>query len=166
MKFLITIITIMMTTTAMAQGAKTTKSTFKQVTTVSIDINASPEVIWDILTNASEFTRWNSTVTMLEGEIKTGKKIKLKSVLDDKRIFKIKIKEMIPHHRMTWGDGKGLRVFELTALEKGKAKFTMTETIGGFTFPMWSKYLPPFEDNFNQYALDLKNEAEKTAGLQ
>jgi uncharacterized protein YndB with AHSA1/START domain len=153
----------MMTTAATAQNAKTTKSAFNQVTTVSIDINADPAIIWSLLTNASDFTRWNSTVTMLEGEIKLGEKIRLMSVLDEKRVFKIKIKEMNPERSMTWGDGKGSRVFTLEELGNGITKFTMTEKIGGLTFPMWAKYLPPFEENFDQYASDLKKEAEAIA---
>ena len=70
-------------------NATTVKTTFSRQTSVSIEIQADVSIIWTLLTNAADFTRWNSTVTSLEGNIKKGEKIKLKSILDEKRVFKI-----------------------------------------------------------------------------
>jgi hypothetical protein len=36
----------------------------------------------------------------------------------------------------------------------------MNEKIGGFMFPMYAKYIPPFDQAFEQFALGLKKEAE------
>ena len=36
----------------------------------------------------------------------------------------------------------------------------MTEKIGGFMFPLYGKYIPPFDESFEQFASDLKREAE------
>ncbi|MEO1051932.1 MAG: SRPBCC domain-containing protein [Bacteroidota bacterium] len=162
MKYLLLTLTIMTSTISLAQNgkAKTIKKTFSRQTAVSIDINADPAIIWSLLTNASDFPRWNSTIVSLEGEIKVGQKIRLKSVLDDKRVFKIKVKEMIPEKRMVWGDGKGTRVFTLSS-NNGVVTFTMDEKMGGLMFPMYAKYIPPFDENFEQFARDLKQEAEQ-----
>lgn len=65
--------------------AKTTKRTFSRSTGISIDIKSDPSVVWALLTNASDYTRWNTTVTSLEGVIAQGEKIQLKSYLDAKR---------------------------------------------------------------------------------
>ncbi len=149
-----------MTTSLKPDGkAITQKTTFSLETAVSITINADPSIIWALLTNASDFTRWNSTVTGLEGEIKLGGKLKLKSYLDDKRIFKIGVKEFQPESRMVWGDGNGTRVFTLEKQEAGVV-FSMVEKMGGLTFPLWSRFLPPFEESFERFAADLKKEAE------
>ena len=43
----------------------------------------------------------------------------------------------------------------------GSIRFTMHEKIGGLMFPLYVKHIPPFDDAFEQYAADLKNEAEK-----
>lgn len=146
----------------MAQNAKATtvKKTFNQTTSVGIEIAASPSIIWALLTNASDFTRWNSTVTSLEGEIELGQKIRLKSYLDPKRTFKIKIKEMEPEKRMLWGDGQGNRVYTLEPKGNGIVHFSMVEKIGGLMFPMYKGFLPPFEESFEKFAADLKKEAE------
>ena len=115
MHLLITILLIMTTTNAMAQNGKaiTIKKTFSRETAVSINIQAEPSIIWALLTNAVDFPRWNSTVVSIDGNIQTGEKIKLKVTLDEKRTFKIKIKEMEPEKRMVWGDSQGKRTFTL-----------------------------------------------------
>ena len=84
-----------MTTTTKAQNGKATtvRTTFSRQTSVSIDIKADAAIVWALLTKASDYPRWNSTVTSIEGTIAPGEKIKLKSILDAKRTFKLKVKE-------------------------------------------------------------------------
>jgi len=36
----------------------------------------------------------------------------------------------------------------------------MREKIGGPLFPLFAKMIPPFDDSFDQFAADLKEEAE------
>lgn len=162
MKNLFTILMLMTSLTTSAQNGKatTTKKTFNRTTVVSIDIQADPAIIWALLTNASDFSRWNSTVVSIEGEIQKGKKIKLKSTLDEKRTFKLKVKEMEPEKLLAWGDGKGKRTYTLEKLENGKVRFKMHEKIGGLFFPMYKKFIPEFDESFEQFANDLKKEAE------
>jgi len=161
MRFILTILLIMTTplTTAQSGKASTEKKTFSRETTVSIDINANSSIVWALLTNASDFPRWNSTIVSVEGEITMNEKIKLKSTLDEKRTFKLKIKDFEPEKRMVWGNGKGNRVYSITQNGDG-VTFTMTEKIGGLMFPMYAKYIPPFDESFEQFAVDLKKEAE------
>jgi uncharacterized protein YndB with AHSA1/START domain len=162
MKFLITLFTIIMTINLAAQDGKatTTKERKSQETSVSIDIAAAPSIIWSLLTNGSDITRWNSTLTYFEGKIAVGEKVRLKSILDEKRVFKIKIKEMVENKHMLWGDKQGNRRFTLTDKGDGITNFTMAEKIGSFMYPMYKKYLPSFDEVFEQYASDLKKEAE------
>ncbi|MEO1653473.1 MAG: SRPBCC domain-containing protein [Bacteroidota bacterium] len=139
--------------------AETIKKTFSRRTSVRQSIQADPSIIWALLTNAPDFSRWNSTVISIEGEIQKGQNIKLKSSLAPNRTFHIKIKEMIPEQKMIWGDAMGQRDFILE--KKGNATiFTMTEIIGGLIFPLFASQLPPFDEAFEQYAQDLKKEAE------
>lgn len=155
----------MTTTTAMAQKAKTTKKTFSRETTVSIPIDADPSIVWALLTNASDFPRWNSTVISQDGVIKLGEKIKLKSTLDEKRTFKLKVKEFEPERKMVWGDGKGNRVYTIAKSGEG-VTFTMTEKMGGLMFPLYARFIPSFDESFDQFATDLKKEAESIAGTR
>ncbi len=143
--------------------ATTIKKTFSRETAVSIEIGADQAVIWALLTNATDFSRWNSTILSIEGEITQGEKIKLKAALDPKRTFKIKIKEVIPERKMVWGDAMGNRVFTLTKQGENRVLFHMSEKIGSFMFPLFASQIPPFDDAFEQYAADLKKEAESIA---
>lgn len=162
MKYLLSTLFIMTTLTAMAQNGKATtiKNTFNRQTSVSIDINADAAIVWTLLTNASDYERWNSTIVSLEGEIEVGKKIKLVSTLDPKRTFKIKIKEMTPESAMRWGDSQGNRIFTIEKTGTNSVRFSMDEKIGGLMFPLYAKHIPPFDESFEQFAADLKKEAE------
>lgn len=95
-------------------AAKTTKAFFSRETSVEIDIRAKPERVWALLTNAADYPSWNSTVVSLEGRIALGEKIVLKSVLDPKRTFKLKVLELDAPRRMVWGDAMGRRAYEIT----------------------------------------------------
>lgn len=140
--------------------ATTVKTTFSRETSVGIDIQADVAIIWQLLTNADDYSRWNSTVTSLEGSIKLGETIKLKSILDAKRVFELKVKTFEPEQKLAWGDGQGTRVYSLTKNKNGSVTFDMTEKIGGLMFPLFAKMIPPFDTSFEQFAADLKKEAE------
>jgi len=147
-----------------AGKATTTKKTFSRETSVSTTIFADPAIVWALLTHASDFPRWNSTVTSLKGAIREGGSIELKSTLDEKRTFKLKVKEFVPEKRLVWGDALGTRVYTLVKGDGGTTHFSMTEKIGGPLFPLFAKSIPSFDETFEQYAADLKQEAETIQG--
>jgi uncharacterized protein YndB with AHSA1/START domain len=149
-----------MTTAAKNGKAVTERTTFSRQTSVSIEIKAEAAIVWALLTKASDHPRWNSTVTSMEGNIALGETIKLRSILDAKRVFKLKVKEFVPEKKLVWGDGQGSRVYLLTKNSDGSLLFSMTEKIGGFMFPLYAKMIPPFDQSFEQFAADLKKEAE------
>lgn len=169
MKYLITILTItMITTTTLAQDGKATtvKTTFHRETTVSIEILADPSIVWALLTTSSDYPRWNSTVTSIEGNIAPGEKIKLKSTLDAKRTFTLKVKEFEVEKKLVWGDGQGNRVYTINQNTNGTITFSMTEKIGGLMFPLYAKMIPPFDQSFEQFAKDLKKESESIMSVK
>lgn len=164
MNCLLSNLLIMTAATLSAQTpASTTRTTFHRETTVSTVIRADEAIIWALLTNAADYPRWNSTITSLEGEVAPGGRIRLRSTLDAKRTFKLRVKEFQPSARLAWGDGKGLRTFTLLPNGNGTVTFTMTERIGGLMFPMYAKFIPSFDESFDRFAADLKKEAEAIA---
>lgn len=150
-----------MATTTMSQNGKATtlKTTFSRETSVAIEIKADAAIVWALLTKASDYPRWNSTITSIEGNIAPGEKIKLKSKLDAKRTFTLTIKEFEPQKRLVWGDGQGNRIYILNKTANG-VLFSMTEKIGGFMFPLYGGMIPSFDQSFEQFAADLKKESE------
>jgi uncharacterized protein YndB with AHSA1/START domain len=142
-----------------AGKAVTNKTMFSRETTVSVDIKADLSIVWALITRASDFPRWNSTVVSIKGDIRAGETIELKSTLDEKRTFKLKVKEFVPEKRLVWGDAMGNRVYTLDK-SAGGVQFTMAEKIGGPLFPLFAGAIPSFDESFEQFAKDLKKEAE------
>ncbi|MEM7039518.1 MAG: SRPBCC domain-containing protein [Bacteroidota bacterium] len=161
MKPLILILFLMAHLTTHAQNGKaaTTHKTFSRATSITETISAEPAVIWQILIDAADYPRWNSTIVSLEGKIQEGEKIRLKSTLDSSRTFKLKVKEMVPNQKLVWGDGLGKRTYTLEKKGNG-TQFTMHEKIGGPMFPLFAKKIPSFDQSFEQFTADLKREAE------
>jgi hypothetical protein len=140
--------------------AVTEKKVFSRETAVSIDIQADKSIIWALLTNANDYPRWNSTIISISGTIAPNEKIKLKAKLDPKREFKLTVKEFEADNKLVWGDAMGKRVYSLKTIGNDLTNFSMNEKIGGPLFPLFSKMIPAFDEAFEQFARDLKNEAE------
>jgi hypothetical protein len=144
--------------------ASRTKSTFRMEYAVGINIQAPPQRIWALLTNAGDFPRWNSTVKSIEGKIAAGQTIKLRAMIAPDRTFNLTVSEFVPEQRMVWSDGnllfKGVRTYTLTPKANGSTDFTMAEVYSGLMLPMIAGSLPDFGAAFEQYAADLKRAAE------
>lgn len=146
----------------MSQNAKATtvKTTFSRETSISTTILADASTVWTLLTNVSDMARWNSTIVSITGNIAPNGSVELVSTLDESRTFKLDIKEFVPEKRLVWGDRQGNRVYSIVQNSAESVTFTMSEKIGGFLFPLFSRFIPPFDESFEQYAADLKKEAE------
>ena len=145
--------------------ASSFETTFTMETKISTNIKASPDKIMRLLTDSNNFPSWNSTVISIDGQIKEGETIKLISKLDPKRTFKLKVSKLTPTS-LVFQDGfapmfSGIRTFTLIAKGDESTDFSMVESFKGLMLPMIKSSLPDFKPNFEQYALDLKQESEK-----
>ena len=141
------------------------KKTFSMVCRVEINIQAKAEVIWSLLTNAKDFPNWNSTVSRIEGQIREGQRLRI-HVPGTNRTFKPRVLDVVENKRMTWSDGfapifKGSRTFELRPYDNDSTDFVMEERFQGLIFAVVKNRLPDFRSIFEQYAGDLKREAER-----
>jgi hypothetical protein len=146
--------------------ATKTKTAFRMECAVAINVHAKPGTLWALLTNAAEFPAWNSTVTGIEGEIALGQKLALRVPAAPGRVFKPRVTALEPERRMVWSDGaapmfKGVRTFTLAPRPDGTTDFAMVEVFSGVMLPLIKGSLPDFGPPFEQYAADLKREAEK-----
>jgi hypothetical protein len=134
-------------------------------TNISIDIYADPEIIWALLTEVKEYPRWNSTIKSIEGNIEKGGKIKVRSSLDQNRdpqpTYTFDIYEFNAPFKMVWSQWMGKRTYCLIQKTPDIITFTMTEKVSGLLVPFFLTSLPIFESEFEQFAADLKREAEK-----
>ena len=144
-----------------------TRSTFRMQCTVSAEIKAAPEKLWALLTRADDMVRWNSTLTSMEGSVEPGGTVKMQVPEAPGRTFEVKVTRFVPNQEMVWRQGNpvmllGVRTHSLTPSPNGTAtRFQMAEVFSGLMLPMIAGRLPDFAPIFEQYAADLKAEAEK-----
>ena len=154
-------------TTSTARATRTSR-TFRQECATKIEVRATPQRIWSLLTNAADFPRWNSTVTRITGTIAEGERLALEVPAAPGRTFRPRVTRLEPERTMVWSDGfapmfKGVRTFTLEPHADGTTTFSMVEVFSGVMLPMIKRSLPDFGPSFEAYATDLKREAERTA---
>jgi uncharacterized protein YndB with AHSA1/START domain len=78
-------------------------------------IQAPPEKVWALLTDAPAYPDWNPTVERVQGSIAPGETIRLHVRVNPGRAFPVKVSEFQPPGRMVWRGGTPLGRRELTA---------------------------------------------------
>jgi hypothetical protein len=132
-------------------------------------IHARPERIWSILTDAERYPSWNTTVDRVEGQIRPGEKIKLYVKLSPGRAFPVTVTEFVPPTKMIWSGGmplglfKGERTFSLKVVSSDAVEFSMAEVYSGLLSPLIEGSLPDMQPAFEEFALRLRECAEKGA---
>jgi uncharacterized protein YndB with AHSA1/START domain len=142
-----------------------TRGVFSMMCRVEVNILATPDRIWRLLTDATDFPRWNSTVAAIEGQIREGEKLRLRVPGSD-RVLTPNVSDVVPNQHMMWRDGfapvfKGVRTFDLHPGANGSTDFVMRERFSGLLLPVIKGSLPEFGPIFARYASDLKRESEQ-----
>jgi len=131
-------------------------------------IQSSPDAIWAILTDASNYSAWDSGVEKVEGSIAPGETIKVFSKVSPGRAFPVKVTEFTPGQKMVWSGGmpmglfKGVRSYTLSPQGNGVTKFDMREEYTGPLVPLMWRSMPDLGPSFTQFATGLKSRAERT----
>ena len=132
----------------------------------SVEIQAAPEKIWSILTDAPGWASWNTTIDKLEGRIALGEKVKLFVKLNPGRAFPVTVSTFDAPRTMVWTGGmplglfKGERTYALTPKSSG-VEFSMTEVFSGLMSPLIEKSIPDMQPAFDAFAACLKRRAEQ-----
>jgi hypothetical protein len=129
------------------------------------DIKASPQRVWDVLTDAAGYSSWDSGVVRVDGTIAPGNTIKVFSSVNPNRAFPVKVSEFKPAELMRWSGGmplglfKGVRTFRLTP-NGDTTRFEMREEFTGPMLPLIWRSMPDLGPSFAQFAAGLKARAE------
>jgi hypothetical protein len=132
-----------------------------------IDIDASVDKVWRILTDLPNWTHWNTTVERTVGTVVRGAKVTVFVKQSPGRAFPLRVTELSAPRRMVWAGGmplglfKGRRVYELSAAAAAKAVFTMREDYAGPLAGLIGKSIPDLQPAFDEFARCLKREAER-----
>lgn len=132
----------------------------------SATINASAETIWNILTDASGYPKWDLSMDHIEGRLALGETTKFFTKLSP-QAFPVKVIAFEPNHKMVLTSGmplglfKSVRTHSLTQNKDGSIVFRTEEIFSGLLLPVFGKNIPDLTDNFKNFAAALKKQAEK-----
>lgn len=132
---------------------------------VSRSIDAAPQAVWNLLTDASTYDDWNPAVLRIRGPIQTGNTIELVSSISPTRTFKLKVQSMHAPSEMVWSSGMplglftGTRTYRITPTQTGST-FSMTEEFSGPLSGLITKSIPDMTESFDHFADGLKAAAE------
>jgi hypothetical protein len=130
-------------------------------------IEASPETVWAILTDAPNYPSWESGVIRVEGRVAPGERVKVVSEANPKRAFPVKVTAFDPPRSMTWSGGmplglfKGVRTFTLTPQGSATTRVDMREEYSGPFLPLIWRSTPDLGPSFEKFARGLKDRAER-----
>jgi hypothetical protein len=130
-----------------------------------IDISASNEHVWQVLTQEMPKSPAPFGILRLEGQIARGAKIKLWSEVAPKRAFALTAVTFDAPKKMVWRGGMpfglftGQRTFTLVPNEVG-CNFEMQEVFSGPLAGMITKSMPDLTPSFIKFAQTLKSQAE------
>lgn len=105
-----------------------------------IQINAPPEKIWHVLTDFSNYTKWNPFIQQIEGDAILGAKLKvhLHTSGGKNRIYKPTITKIEPNRELRWygksfvpGIFNGEHIFTMEPLDNHSTHFVHTEVFTG-----------------------------------
>lgn len=135
----------------------------------TIQINASAETVWTILTDLSGWPQWNTTIEKIEGSIALGGKVTVHAKASPGRAFPLQVTEFITNQTMVWTGGMplglftGKRTYTITSTEGNAIEFSMNENFTGLMAPLITRSIPDLQPSFDEFAECLKGHAESTA---
>ncbi len=133
-----------------------------------ININASPEDVWQILTDGDAYPQWDPGMDRIEGAFALGEKISFYTKLSPDRAFPVTITAFEPSQQMVLTGGmpaglfKSERTHTLASEGNGGTKFTTREIFSGPLLPLFGRSIPDLTENFEAFANGLKARAEET----
>lgn len=143
----------------------------KEIST-SIEINASPERVWQVLTNFAEFSRWNPFMK-ISGSLKEGAVLDVSLSPPGGKVMKFRptLLKVQADQELRWlgkllvsGVFDGEHKLHIETLEQNHVRFTQSEQFRGFLVPLFARSLDGgTKSGFEEMNKALKKEAEQPA---
>lgn len=130
------------------------------------NIKASPDRIWQILTDGANYPTWDPWAIRIEGKIAAGEKVVAYTKLSPDRAFPVKVTTFEPGRKMVWTGGMplglftGIREFILSPKGDNTVDFTVREQFSGLMLPLMARSLPDMTQPFQDFVNGLKTRAE------
>ena len=137
-----------------------------------IQIKASPEKIWSILTDLDQYTNWNPFITKAIGKVQVNEKlnVSISPPNGKKMIFKPTVKSVIENHKFSWlgqfifpGIFDGEHIFIIEENKNG-CLLIQKEYFSGLLVPLvWKNMENNTREGFELMNNSLKQRAENTS---
>jgi uncharacterized protein YndB with AHSA1/START domain len=145
--------------------ATVTRTAFRLAIAVKKSIDAPATTVWRLLTDLRAQSKWNSTVTSIEGNASLGGHVSFVVPEAPGQTFREKVVAYDEAKSMVWRLNRwpllvGERTYRLTSGPRGSTQVAIDEVLQGLLLPLIAKTLPDFGVMFERTVADLKSAAE------
>lgn len=137
-----------------------------------IEIDATPERVWSVLTDLPAHAQWNPFIRHISGDLAVGARLQVHIVPKGARGMKFKptVTAATPQRELAWLGSLGVRgifdgahSFVLQDLSGGRTSVTQAETFRGVLVPLFGRGLEGTAAGFDEMNRALKERCETTA---
>jgi hypothetical protein len=142
----------------------------KRELATEIEIDASPEKVWKMLTDFEGMADWNPYIVSISGNLTPGERLRVRLKQPNRKAFDIKprLLTVSPGRELRWlgklgipGVFDGEHIFEIYPIGDRGVRFVQRERFSGFLVPLlWNMLDTDTRDGFEQMNLALKQTAE------
>ena len=106
----------------------------------TVDLDATPERVWSVLTDTAAYGAWNPFITQLDGTLQVGNKIHVRIAPPGRKpmMFHPVVTDADAGHKLAWlgrllipGLFDGAHSFTLEPLADGRTRFVQSENFSG-----------------------------------
>jgi hypothetical protein len=127
-------------------------------------INARASTVWEVITDAGNLTVWESGITAIDGELRHGGTIRIKTTDAGERSLRLRVRQL-PGEVMTWTSSlplgllRRVRTFTLSP-QDGLTHLTVKEQVSGPLAGFPGNTRPDTGHTLNHYVNAVMNRAE------
>jgi hypothetical protein len=135
----------------------------------SIEIDATPERVWDVLTDFDSYPDWNPFIRSISGTPATNQKLEVVIEPPEGRTMTFKPTVLVaePARELRWlgrlvlpGVFDGEHILQIEPLENGRARFVQSERFTGLLVPLFGGTLEKTRRGFEAMNEALRGRAE------
>lgn len=144
--------------------------TFTKKYSARIDINASPERVWEVLVDLDQYRKWNPFTIKVETDWQPGSRVVLTVQMHENRkpISQVEyLARLVPGHEITWGMNWGIwlkaeRTQRISPLSREQVRYETEDRIHGLLCPLVHLfYGRSIQGGFEKMAVSLKKYIER-----
>lgn len=155
-----------------AVSRKSKKVSMHRIIDASVDVDATPEEVWAVLTDFRSWETWNDFIPALDGNLKEGERLRIRVVTPGLKpmTFTPEVYVVHPLQAIVWGGSflkvmyRGDHTFLLEPLPDGKTRFRQIERFMGPMVLFMGGMIKKTETGYHQMNRALKERVENSRG--